>query len=129
MNREEKILLLQLILEDIRGNWGWELWERVSKAKELAEELELEKHIEHINEFRDIYNYCGTRDGRHFRTDCENGGYIGMDRLYNLNKTIKDKSDKFKLEVSILTYPEYRFDDWEDYDYNFRKLYRKVKEC
>lgn len=26
MSNEEKILLIKLLLEDIRGNWGWKNW-------------------------------------------------------------------------------------------------------
>ena len=32
MNNEEKILLIKLILEDIRGNWGWENGNRDAEA-------------------------------------------------------------------------------------------------
>ena len=36
MSKEEKILLLQLILKDIRGNWAFDLEERVEYASDLA---------------------------------------------------------------------------------------------
>ena len=46
MNKEEKILLLQLILEDIRGNWADFLEERFNKAIEICNEL--------IGELKDV---------------------------------------------------------------------------
>ena len=39
MSNEEKILLIKLILEDIRGNWGWENGNRGEEAYELSREL------------------------------------------------------------------------------------------
>jgi len=106
MNENEKILLLELILRDIRGNWGWENTPRIPMARRLAIELGFENHIELINDY-------DHDDGRHFRTNMTNGGYIGLEEVHGLTKTIRDKSDEFKLEaVKYLTYPETAFDDW-----------------
>lgn len=113
--REEKILLLQLILEDIRGNWGWGLEDRVNVALDLASELDLRPHIDRINEYNDR---CldGDNDGRFFRCHYENGGYEDMMELHCLESTIQDKSDWFKSQVGVLTYPDVRFDDWDKYE-------------
>ena len=110
---EEKILLLQLILEDIRGNWGWDLDDRVAEALELAVDLDLASHIESIEEFKDLCDK-GDVDGRYFRCHYTDGGYEKMEELHGLEPTYKDKSDWFKAQVTILTYPECRFKDWED---------------
>ncbi|MCM3560616.1 hypothetical protein [Brevibacillus borstelensis] len=110
MDRNEKILLLQLLLLDIRGNWGWENKSRSLKAQELADELGFEAHAEHIREYRE----WGEEDGRHFRTSVNNGGYEGMDDWHGLKHTFTDKSDEFKaIAKEYLTFPEYRFDDWK----------------
>ena len=38
-----------------------------------------------------------------------------MDALHGLTHTYKDKSDDFKVAAEkYLTYPEHRFDDWEN---------------
>ena len=115
MDKNEKILLLQLILEDIRGNWAFGLKNRCETALELAKELELQDFVGSINEYiqdcKDGYN-----DGRFFRTSYKRGGYEGMEILHGLNKTIMDKSQEFKNSIDVLTYPEYRFEDyWNEY--------------
>ena len=114
MDKNEKILLLQLILEDIRGNWGFNLEERYEMALDLAKELELQNFIDSINGY---IEHCkeGWDDGRYFRKSFESGGYEGMKILHGLEKTIIDKSEEFKRSISILTYPEFRFNDWDKY--------------
>ena len=38
-----------------------------------------------------------------------------MDSLHNLSHTYRDKSNEFKdIAIEYLTYPEHRFDDWEE---------------
>ena len=114
MNKNEKILLLQLILEDIRGNWGFDLEERYEMALDLAKELELQNFI---NSIKDYIERCkkGWNDGRYFRKSFERGGYERMEILHGLEKTISDKSEEFERSISILTSPEFRFDDWDKY--------------
>ena len=118
MNNNEKILALQLILEDIRGNWGWGLEDRVYEALQLSEELEKEyeefkKMTETINEFKeDMESNYEYIDGRFFR-DSFPYGYEEMYKLHGMKHTYKDKSDEFKKIVDCLTYPEYSFIDWE----------------
>ena len=117
MDREEKILALQLILEDIRGNWGFELEERVDIALQLAEDLSEEYPrfllmVKSIKEYQDICKE-GDNDGRYFRTEFPYG-YEGMGKLHGLKRTYNDKSKTFKLCVNCLTYPENSFIDWEE---------------
>lgn len=117
MINQEKILALQLILEDIRGNWGWNLQERVDVALELATELSkeypiYEQMIDTINEYKvDCSN--GDIDGRFFREKFPYG-YEGMNSEHNLKRTYYDKSNEFKIIVGCLTYPEYSFEDRKD---------------
>jgi hypothetical protein len=109
MSKEEKGLLLEMILRDIRGNWGWQNGDRVGKARELAAELSLDQVINLI----DVYDY---EDGRHFREPFECGGYEGMEVIHGLPFTICDKSKEFQDEATLyLTYPEYAFDDYEQF--------------
>ena len=114
MINQEKILALQLILEDIRGNWGWNLEERVEVALDLATELSKEYYVyeQMVNTINEYISYCkkGYNDGRFFRDNFPNG-YEGMDSEHGLKRTYADKSDEFKSIVGCLTYPEYRFDD------------------
>lgn len=114
MNTKEKILLVQLLLEDIRSNWCWEKKNRVIKAKELCEEI-----VEELNDdnFAILAYQCtcySGEDGRFFRSSFPYG-YEDMSDLHGLNKTYMDKSDEFKEIVDeYLTYPEYRFEDYEE---------------
>jgi hypothetical protein len=114
MTREENLLLLDVILQDIRGNWGWGLESRVNKALELAVELNLPQFVDSINEFK-LMMLRGDADGRWFRSHYKNGGYEYMEEMHGLSYTIRDKSREFqRAAVGVLTYPEYRFDDWDD---------------
>ena len=125
MTIKEKILLVQLLLQDIRGNWGWErngkpFLSRAIKAIDLCEEIANELNdndyltlADSCNEYIE-YCYEGEGDGRWFREPFPMG-YEGMDELHGLAFTYKDKSDEFKsIAEAYLTYPENRFDDWED---------------
>jgi len=115
MDNKEKGLLLDLILRDIRGNWGWENGNRVGKAMQLATELNFPKTIALINS----YDY---EDGRHFREPFSNGGYEGMSIVHNLPETITDKSKEFQDEaVKYLTYPDNAFEDWEQFELTLYK--------
>lgn len=109
MDKSEKILLLEVLLKDIRGNWGWEHKDRTQLARTLASDLGLETHKERIKE------YCESeyKDGRHFRTSFSNGGYIGLSSLHKLEKTLQDKSKKFQeLVDDYITFPKHAFDDY-----------------
>ena len=119
MNTKEKILLVQLILEDIRGNWAYEAEDRAVKAKELCKELAKETGS---YDYEILADYCDTYissskkwddwDGRFFRQRFPMG-YEGMDKLHHLKPRYLDKSRAFKeLADKYLTHPEYRFDDW-----------------
>lgn len=126
MDVKEKILLVQLLLEDIRGNWGFAFYGkdalyRALKAKSLCEEIASELND---NNYMVLANSCdsyiqssykcGDWDGRYFR-DYFPLGYINMDSLHKLSHTYADKSDEFKtVSIEYLTYPENRFDDWEE---------------
>lgn len=118
MTKQEKLLLLQLILEDVRSNWAFSVRERISGALELAEEL---KDVEGMDELIEtIKDYeIDTGDGRYFR-DNYPCGYLEMDSLHELEKTFNDKSDEFKKKAKqLLTYPEYRFKDWRERSKNY----------
>lgn len=106
MSDNEKCLLLQLILEDLRGNWAYSVSRRHIKAILLARELGYEEFAKEIENWDEA-------DGRYFR-DYFPKGYMDMERLHGLSRTFNDKSEDFKKIASLyLTYPEYRFEDWE----------------
>ena len=67
MSNEEKILLIKLILEDIRGNWGWENGNRGVEAYELSRELYKSTNDEKWDKLSEcIARYEHGEDGRYF---------------------------------------------------------------
>lgn len=122
MEVKEKILLVQLLLLDIRGNWGWEnfgvgRFGRVNKAKELCKEISDELNDDRYLVLADSCdNYIkesldGDNDGRYFRQEFPYG-YECMYDLHGLEITYMDKSDEFKSVVeTFITYPDSCFDD------------------
>ncbi len=121
MNLSESLLAIELILEDIRGNWAWGLEERIDTVKELANEIisknqgtryveDMKLLLKHISEFEEEMNTEWV-DGRHFRTLYPEG-YIGYVTHHKLEYYHSCKSPEFKQCVECLTYPEYRFEDW-----------------
>ncbi len=119
MNTKEKILLIQLLLEDIRGNWDYNAEERALKARSLCEEVASETNN---MDFTLLADYCDTYinsskrwddwDGRFFRQPFPMG-YEKMDKLHGLKPTFNNKSDEFKTVVKeYMTNPELRFGDW-----------------
>lgn len=129
MEKNEKILLLQLILEDLRGNWS-NPRQRAELALSLAKELEMPVFVSNIERYMSSSEGFGDWDGRYFRDSHERGGYEGMHVLHNLFTmkvpewekegkeypyyTFADKSDEFKKAAEdILTYPESRFEDYD----------------
>lgn len=120
MNTNEKILLIQLILEDIRDDWSNKAEKRALKAKSLCEEI-----INTTNnvDFTLLADYCDTYinsskrwddwDGRFFRQPFPMG-YEKMDKLHNLKPTYNNKSNEFKTVVKeYILHPESRFSDVE----------------
>lgn len=129
MDVKEKILLVQLLLEDIRGNWGYGCYgkdaeHRALKAKSLCEEIAIELNDNNYMTLADTCdNYIkssyewGDWDGRFFRAPFPKG-YENMDDLHGLKSTYMDKTDEFRyIAIEYLTYSDYRFDDWEDIFY------------
>ena len=116
MDKKEKIYLIQCLLEDVRGNWAWDVEERVTLARNLCLELNNDKfNVLAItcSAFLDDCKY-GDIDGRFFRNTFPYG-YEEMDKLHHLPHTIADKSEEFKTYVrDYITYPDFRFTDWEN---------------
>ena len=120
MNTKEKILLIQILLEDIRGNWGDNPEKRALKAKVLCEEVANEiKNDEFtlLADFCDTYIKTSKRwsdwDGRFFRQPFPMG-YERMDKFHNLKHSYKNRSKDFKsLAKEYITSPEIIFSDWD----------------
>lgn len=113
MTKKEKILLLDLILQDIRGNWGWDLEDRVDMALRLATDLNFTQFVDSILEYDYRWQNHDDNDGRFFLMHYSNGGYMNMVDLHGLDYTINDKSKEFQEKANVLTYPNSLFNDWE----------------
>lgn len=125
MNTKEKILLVQLLLEDIRDNWGHGLYgrnaeDRALKAKSLCEEIAKETNNSEyliLSDNCEVYISSSKRwgdwDGRFFRQSFPMG-YGNMNKLHGLKNTYKNKSKDFQsVAEEYLTSPEIAFSDWE----------------
>lgn len=117
--------MIQLLLTDIRCNWGCNWGEkspedRALKAKSLCEEVTNETNNDEfmlLADFCDTYINSSKRwgdwDGRFFRSSFPMG-YEKMDKLHKLKPTYNNKSKDFKIVVDeYITSPEVIFDDWE----------------
>lgn len=127
MNVKEKILLVQLLLEDIRCDWGHgyigrNAEDRALKVKSLCEEIANENGND---EFTILADFCDTYintskkwgdwDGRFFRQPFPMG-YEKMDKMHGLKPTIKNKSKDFQtIAEEYMTEPDSRFNDWNDW--------------
>lgn len=128
MNTKEKILLVQLLLEDIRNNclcnYGSNPEDRALKAKSLCEEIAREINNDEyliLADNCDVYISSSKRwgdwDGRFFRQQFPMG-YERMDKLHNLKPTYKNKSNDFKSVIKeYIASPELLFNDWESNDW------------
>lgn len=120
MNTNEKILLIQLILEDIENDWSYKAENRAYKAKSLCEEIERETNnadFSLLAEFCDTYISSSKRwddwNGRFFRQHFPMG-YEKMDRIHGLKPTYNNKPNDFKDVVKeYMIHPEFRFSDLE----------------
>lgn len=132
MKIQEKILLVELLLHDVRCNWGEKVKERVEYAIKLCDEIDKESDIqgfrtlkEECNIFLKIFGvndsrmefpngnveeYCSV-DGRYFRDDYPYG-YENMSTIHGLSYNLNDKSDEFKEVVKeYITCPNMLFED------------------
>ena len=110
MTYEEKILMVELLLKDIRGNWAYGVEERVDYAKKICNELGGDFLI--LAKECEKFESSEEGDGRYFRASFPYG-YENMGNLHNLQYTINDKSEDFRVNALLyLTYPEYAFDDF-----------------
>ncbi len=117
MSREEKIFMVQCLLQDIRSNWMDDVEDRAEMAKDLCEELGEEEFLTLASECAEFLTMDPvSRDGRYFREEFPYG-YENMDKLHNLSHTLADKSDEFKKLADLyITCPECRFEDAEERD-------------
>ena len=126
MNVNEKILLVQILLEDIWSNWDYGIYgrsaeDRATKAKSLCNEIAKELNNDEyklLADFCDVYIESGKRwddwNGRFFKNPFPRG-YENMNKLHGLKPTIKNKSEEFQsIAKEYVAEPNFRFNDWED---------------
>lgn len=109
MSREEKILLIYILLKDVRGNTDDPTYSRVSTAIHFCNELG-DDFLTLADECKDFLEDDFT-DGRYFRDDFPYG-YLNMEQLHGLPETYFDKSEEFKRYVdALVTFPDMIFHD------------------
>ena len=127
MTNEEKILLIELTLRDIRNNWYALVTRRIELVKKLCEEL-CSEGITEFEEFDRLYDCCEDAinevlyekfDGRYFRDDFPYG-YEGIDEIHKFQKPyiFSERSTDFqKLAKEFLTCIDIYFEDFKDKDF------------
>ena len=109
MTRNEKILLIELLLWDVRLNFADNVSPRVKFAKTLC--MELGGDFEILAKDCDEFLADSSCDGRYFRDDFPHG-YENMETLHGLSHSFKDKSSEFQKYVkTYITCPNYVFSD------------------
>lgn len=112
MNREEKILMVQCLLHDVRLDFSDQVNRRVELAINLCNELG-DDFLILVGECKDFLEDEFT-DGRYFRDDFPYG-YLGMEELHGLTNTYQNRSSEFKqLFNNYINCPEYIFSDWKE---------------
>lgn len=126
MTFEEKVLLLECLLRDIRLNWAELTKRRINLAKKLCKDIANDESTpeEMKEKFSILYDSCVDAgrdiehedfDGRFFREEFPYG-YEEMDKVHNIPHPYKlaDRSDEFKkLCKEFLTCPGSIFEDAE----------------
>lgn len=109
MSREEKILLIYILLKDVRCNFDDPTTDRVQIAISFCNELG--------GDYILLADQCrkfladNAPDGRYFRDDFPYG-YLNMEKLHGLPETYFDKSEEFKRYVdALVTFPNMIFHD------------------
>lgn len=114
MDVNEKILLIQCILMDIRCDWRSNLKNRTSLALNTINEVIEVKGMKElkfrVEEFIEAIDKRLEVDGRVFRNEYPLG-YENMDKIHNLSRTYSDKSEEFKKEISKLNSIEFYIED------------------
>jgi len=116
MDKEEKILLIQCLLYDIRLNWGDDIESRINLVKKICLELggDFETLAKQCDAFLDMKNKCGYVDGRFFREEFPYG-YENMYNLHSLINTLSNRSQEFKKYAKNITYPDIVFRDGKQF--------------
>ena len=115
MDRQEKILLLEMLMRDMRGSFPMTGTSdrRIEATLGLASELELIGLVDETYEWLDAADYY---DGRFFRR-CDYN-YDVIAEMHELEYTYEDKSEEFKDKVCrLLDNPQFLFEDYEGDDY------------
>jgi hypothetical protein len=117
LDPQEKIYLIELLLKDIRGDWGTNPVPRAMLAEKLCKEIGTDDFLK-LSKVCHEYILMNQEDdncidGRYFREDFPNG-YIDMGGFYDgkLSYNYNDKSEEFKHYVdNFIVHPH--FSDYE----------------
>lgn len=130
MDTNEKILLIECLLRDIRGNWSELVLRRLKLVQKLCNMITKDESVDEslrksfsilskscadgASYYRDA-DYFDYFDGRMFRDEFPYG-YEEIDQIHKIPKPYKlaDRSDEFKKLVNeFITTPHYVFSDVE----------------
>jgi hypothetical protein len=139
MDIKEKILLIDCLLRDIRGDWSSRLKLRARLAESLCKEIYKkyneessdDAHRALTTQFFTLGNRCHDfidchyDDGRYFREEFPYG-YEGLDKFHGFTNSFKERSDEFKwYAYRFLNNPNQRFVDFVDKEETAVELWSK----
>lgn len=114
MNRAETILMLQVMMVEIHEKHGLHGvgYSLARKAKHFAREAKLQPQINMLNQY-----LSGKYWGRLLKWGREEGGYLGLEELHNIdfwNQGLSARSHEFqKIFLKNIKTITYLFDDYK----------------
>ncbi len=95
--KSDDFILMILIMEDLRGDWGSNCEGRANKVKELAEKLGYKNTSYLVDGYLQGIKENWDNDGRYFRCDFEtNGGYENVEiPRKNYSKELIERVEEF----------------------------------
>lgn len=105
-NVEELKVAVSAIMQDMRGNWGYDYYDRLISTQELLEEL-LEKDTENVDIYQQDIDVVTSELASLTEHDHDGRAFRDMANLYSYRTEEGSTQRVYDYLETILTYPEY----------------------
>lgn len=117
LSNEEKLLLLDVLLQDFCGNWGAsDTKKRYPLVVKLCEELVSQYPIQEVQKSVLKFPEADFYGDGYFHGSYQEGGYEELQELHQLPVTFRDKKHEFKTVASEYVTTSGLFEDIEEDD-------------